>query len=61
MAPPLVWLCSGGADGVTGNRYVAAHWNPELGVEAARAASEALIGWPDLATAPVWPGGDPNQ
>lgn len=61
MAPPLLWLCSRDADGVTGNRYVAAHWSPDLGAEAARAASEAPIGWPDLATAPVWPSGDPNR
>lgn len=61
MAPPLLWLCSREADAVTGNRYVAAHWNPDLGVEAARAASEAPIGWPDLAAAPVWPSGDSNR
>ncbi|NQW09342.1 MAG: SDR family NAD(P)-dependent oxidoreductase [Alphaproteobacteria bacterium] len=61
MAPPLIWLCSRDADGVTGNRYVAAHWDPGRGVEAARASSEAPIGWPDLATAPVWPGSDANR
>lgn len=61
MAPPVVWLCGGAADGVSGRRYVAASWDAGAPVEDARAASEAPIGWPDLATAPVWPTGDPNR
>jgi NAD(P)-dependent dehydrogenase (short-subunit alcohol dehydrogenase family) len=60
MTYPLLWLCSTEADGVTGKRYVAARWNPALPVETARSASEAPIGWPELATAPVWPGGTPK-
>jgi NAD(P)-dependent dehydrogenase (short-subunit alcohol dehydrogenase family) len=61
MVPPMLWLCSLAADSVTGNRYVAAHWDETGNVEAARAASEAPIGWPGLAGAPVWPGGKPEQ
>jgi NAD(P)-dependent dehydrogenase (short-subunit alcohol dehydrogenase family) len=61
MTYPLLWLCSTAADGVTGNRYVAAHWNREAAIEAARAASEAPIGWPGLADTPVWPGGKPKD
>jgi NAD(P)-dependent dehydrogenase (short-subunit alcohol dehydrogenase family) len=61
MVPPIVWLCSAEADGVTGNRYIAAHWNKDLAPEEARKACEALIGWPDLAGAPVWPGGKPKE
>lgn len=61
MSPPMLWLCSRAADGVTGNRYVAAHWDETVAREAARAASEAPIGWPALAGAPVWPGGRPQQ
>jgi NAD(P)-dependent dehydrogenase (short-subunit alcohol dehydrogenase family) len=61
MTHPLLWLCSEAANGVTGRRYVAAHWDETAPVEAARAASEAAIGWPDLAAAPVWPGGRPKE
>jgi NAD(P)-dependent dehydrogenase (short-subunit alcohol dehydrogenase family) len=61
MTYPVLWLCSGNADRVTGKRYVAARWDPAASVEAARAASEAPIGWPELATAPVWPGGTPKS
>ena len=61
MLPPMLWLCSRAADSVSGNRYVAAHWNETASAEAARTASEAPIGWPGLAGAPVWPGGKPKQ
>lgn len=60
MTHPLLWLCSSQADQVTGKRYVAAKWDPAVPIEAARAASEAPIGWPDLATELVWPGGMPK-
>jgi NAD(P)-dependent dehydrogenase (short-subunit alcohol dehydrogenase family) len=59
MSHPLLWLCSSAADEVTGNRYVAAHWDETGSIQKARADSEAPIGWPELATAPVWPGGTP--
>lgn len=60
MTYPLMWLCSSDADRVTGKRYVAARWDAAASVPEARRASEAPIGWPDLATAPVWPGGAPK-
>jgi NAD(P)-dependent dehydrogenase (short-subunit alcohol dehydrogenase family) len=59
MAPPMLWLCTKDADGVTGKRFVAANWDEALAPEAARRASEAPIAWPELAAAPVWPGGKP--
>ena len=59
MIPPMFWLCSPAADDVTGNRYIAAHWDESTTVEDARKASQSPIGWPDLAGAPVWPGGKP--
>ncbi|MGI9524800.1 MAG: SDR family NAD(P)-dependent oxidoreductase [Hyphomicrobiaceae bacterium] len=61
MAPPMLWLCSDAAEGVTGNRYVAAHWDEEREIGDARGAAEAPIGWPDLANRPVWPGGRPGS
>ncbi|HJT07545.1 MAG TPA: SDR family oxidoreductase [Stellaceae bacterium] len=60
MTYPLLWLCSGAADRVTGRRYVAARWDPAAPADAARQASEAPIAWPELAAAPVWPGGTPK-
>lgn len=59
MAPPMLWLCTRDADGVTGKRYIAAKWDEALPPRKAREAAEAPIGWPDLAGAPVWPGGKP--
>ncbi|HKW52898.1 MAG TPA: SDR family oxidoreductase, partial [Stellaceae bacterium] len=43
MTHPLLWLCSGAADRVTGQRYVAALWDPAKPVDAARRAAEAPI------------------
>jgi len=60
MTYPALWLCSPEGDGVTGNRYIAGRWDPALSVEENRGATEAPIGWPDLATDPVWPGGRPD-
>jgi NAD(P)-dependent dehydrogenase (short-subunit alcohol dehydrogenase family) len=59
MAPPIVWLCSSAADGATGHRYVAAHWDANASPEDAERRSRALIAWPELAQNPVWPGGKP--
>ena len=60
MVRPVLWLCSAAADGVTGQRYVAAHWDETGPVKAARAAAEAPVAWPELAQTPVWPGGKPD-
>jgi NAD(P)-dependent dehydrogenase (short-subunit alcohol dehydrogenase family) len=60
MVAPMLWLASTAADGVTGKRYVAAHWDASRPVAEARTAAEAPIGWPGLAAAPVWPGGNPD-
>ena len=59
MAPPIVWLCTAAADGISGNRYVAAHWDPAEPPHQAEQKCRAPIGWPDLAQRPVWPGGKP--
>jgi len=60
MASPMLWLCTSEADAVTGKRYIAAKWDDALSPETARRASESPIGWPELAAAPVWPGGKPT-
>jgi len=59
MAPPIVWLCSEAADGISGNRYIAAQWDAAEAPEQAEQKCRAPIAWPDLAQTPVWPGGKP--
>jgi NAD(P)-dependent dehydrogenase (short-subunit alcohol dehydrogenase family) len=59
MAPPIVWLCSDAADGITGNRYVAAEWDANGPQEQVEQRCRAPIAWPSLAQNPVWPGGKP--
>ena len=59
MAPPIVWLCSDEANGISGNRYVAAHWDPALPPAQAERRCRAPIAWTELAQSPVWPGGKP--
>jgi len=61
MAPPMLYLFGDAAAGVTGRRFVAAHWNPALAPDQAAYQSGAPAGWPDLARTPVWPGGRPAQ
>lgn len=60
MVPPIVWLCSLAASGVTGRRYIAADWKADATLEENRRTAEAPIGWPGLAGTPVWPGGKPK-
>ncbi len=60
MTYPMLWLASAEGGNVTGRRFVAANWDETAPIAVARAASEAPIGWPDLAGAPVWPGGKPK-
>jgi NAD(P)-dependent dehydrogenase (short-subunit alcohol dehydrogenase family) len=59
MTYPALWLCSSEGDGMTGHRYIAGRWDPDKSISENRAATEAPIGWPDLAQDPVWPGGKP--
>ncbi len=61
MAPPVVWLCSPAADRITGNRYVAAHWDMSQPPDQAARRCAAPIAWPQLAESPVWPGGRPDD
>jgi len=61
MVPPIVWLSSDESAAVTGQRYIAANWDSSLPASEAAAACAAPIGWPDLAQAPVWPGGRPDD
>ncbi|HTC11189.1 MAG TPA: SDR family oxidoreductase [Acetobacteraceae bacterium] len=59
MAPPMLYLLSDEAAEVTGQRFVAAHWDPTWPIAEAAAHAGAPAAWPDLAQSPVWPGGKP--
>lgn len=61
MAPPMLWLCADEAAEATGMRYVAAHWDLAAPPAEAAARAGAPAAWPDLAQAPVWPGGRPQD
>ena len=55
MAPPLNWLVSDAADGVTGRRFLAVHWDPRLAPEEAAAKAGAPVAWTEIATMPIEP------
>src|SRR6478672_8401838 len=55
MTPPLVWLLSEAASGVTGRRFLGVHWDPALPPENAAAQAGAPIAWSDIATMPIEP------
>jgi NAD(P)-dependent dehydrogenase (short-subunit alcohol dehydrogenase family) len=56
MGPPVAWLCSREADGVTGQRFIGGKWDASLPDAEAAAVAGSPIGWPELAAATViWP------
>jgi NAD(P)-dependent dehydrogenase (short-subunit alcohol dehydrogenase family) len=55
MAPPLNWLVSDAAGGVTGRRFLATHWDPRLPPQEAAAKAGAAVAWTDIATMPIEP------
>jgi NAD(P)-dependent dehydrogenase (short-subunit alcohol dehydrogenase family) len=61
MAPPMLYLFRDRASGVTGRRFVAAHWDQDAPEEQAAYQAGAPAAWPDLARSPVWPGGRPAR
>jgi hypothetical protein len=50
MTPPLNWLVSDAAGGVTGRRFLAVHWDPSLPPEEAAAKAGAPVAWTEIAT-----------
>jgi len=55
MAPPLLWLVSEAAAGVTGRRFLAAHWDTALPPAQAAEKCGAPIAWKSIATMPIEP------
>jgi len=52
MAPPLNWLVSDAASSVTGQRFLAVYWDPNLPPEEAAAKVGAPVAWTEIATMP---------
>jgi NAD(P)-dependent dehydrogenase (short-subunit alcohol dehydrogenase family) len=57
MGPPIVWLSTDDAKGVSGRRFRAALWDVNLEPEQAAEQSGAPIGWPDVGGQAVFPTG----
>jgi NAD(P)-dependent dehydrogenase (short-subunit alcohol dehydrogenase family) len=55
MAPPLEWLVSDAAAGVTGQRFLAVHWDATLPPAEAAEKCGAPIAWTQIATMPIEP------
>jgi NAD(P)-dependent dehydrogenase (short-subunit alcohol dehydrogenase family) len=55
MAPPLVWLVSDAAGGVTGRRFLAVHWDAALPPAQAAEKAGAPVAWTSIATMPIEP------
>jgi NAD(P)-dependent dehydrogenase (short-subunit alcohol dehydrogenase family) len=55
MAPPLLWLLSEAANGITGRRFLAVHWDPALPPAEAAEKAGAPIAWAQIATMPIEP------
>ena len=55
MAPPLQYLVSDAANGVSGQRFLAAHWDPSLPPAEAAAKAGAPVAWRSIATLPIVP------
>ena len=55
MTPPLNWLVSDAASGVTGRRFLAVHWDTGLAPEEAAAKAGAPVAWTEIATMPIEP------
>ena len=55
MAPPLLWLLSDAAAGVTGRRFLAVHWDPKLPPAQAAEKAGAPVAWTQIATMPIEP------
>jgi NAD(P)-dependent dehydrogenase (short-subunit alcohol dehydrogenase family) len=55
MVAPLLWLCSNGSDGVTGQRFVGASWDKSLPPQEAAQKAGAPMAWQQLGRQAVMP------
>jgi 3-oxoacyl-[acyl-carrier protein] reductase len=54
MGPPIAWLMSEAANGISGKRFTAQDWDATLPPDEAATAAMRDIGWPELAAGPGW-------
>lgn len=54
MGPPIRWLMSDAANGVTGQRFTGAEWDSALADDEAAQRARRAIGWPELAAQTAW-------
>ncbi|MGH7034098.1 MAG: SDR family NAD(P)-dependent oxidoreductase [Stellaceae bacterium] len=57
MVPPLLWLVSDAADGVTGRRFIAAFWDRALPPAEAAETCGAPMAWQQLGRQAIFPDG----
>jgi hypothetical protein len=55
MVPPLLWLVSDAAAGVTARRFIAADWDRALPPEQAAEKAGTPIAWLGIARMPIEP------
>jgi 3-oxoacyl-[acyl-carrier protein] reductase len=55
MVKPLIWLCSNAADGINGQRIIAAKWDDTLPPEQAVKTASAPAAWPQLGRQAIEP------
>jgi NAD(P)-dependent dehydrogenase (short-subunit alcohol dehydrogenase family) len=60
MVAPLLWLCSDGSDGVTGQRFVGASWDKSLPPQEAAQKAGAPMAWQQLGRQAVMPDSMPK-
>ena len=60
MVAPLLWLCSNGSDGVTGQRFVGASWDKSLPPQEAAQKAGAPMAWQQLGRQAVMPDSMPK-
>jgi NAD(P)-dependent dehydrogenase (short-subunit alcohol dehydrogenase family) len=56
MVPPLLWLVSDAAAGVSGRRFIAADWDVSVPAAQAAEAAGAPVAWLSIARMPIEPG-----
>ncbi len=59
MGPPASWLMSDASHAMTGQRIIAAQWDPVLPPAEAAMGAARDIGWPELTIDVVWPNEEP--
>jgi NAD(P)-dependent dehydrogenase (short-subunit alcohol dehydrogenase family) len=60
MGSPAAWLMSDASRAMTGQRIIAARWDPTLRPSEAATGAARAIGWPELTADVIWPDEGPT-